>query len=369
MAGYINDNSERISKALARSLNAGLSRVDKNLKATVSKLNGEIAGLRSKYNPVRNQLTSTYKNTARANEEYIANTGNHTASGYALSKRMKHTDAYNKNLNAVNLAQANEESELRNKIREARSEAASERERLRAENAEKRLAYQMDEIKRVDDLTLQYEKHNENKRMNDAQISRIEVQNQSEADKNKRDNAEHEVYMRYYPEKLAGENESINAKTENTKANTQKIYADTEKTKADTLKTQADIAKVKAETLLTEAKTETEKNQKLKLAKDIEYTDAQIYKLKSTPVSAPRSSGGSGGGKTGELLSKMTPKDLAENILEQTGTLTYSHTGAPYYENNKEQAAILLLEWKKKFNLSKQVVNDTAIHLGIQGYI
>jgi len=345
--GYPRDNSERIGNALSRSLSDGLSRIDKNLKNRVNKLNEEISGLRAKYNPVRNQLTSTYKTTARANEEYIANTGNHTASGYALSKRMNHTDAYNKGLNSINLAEKGEEADLRGKIRDAYHEADSEKSKLREAIAMERLKLLLDESKRMDELNLQYAKHNETKRVNDAQISRIEVQNRTDEDKNKREAEEHEVYMRYYPEKLAYENEGIKAKTENTKANT---------------------AKTQADTLLTQAKTETEKMQKEKLSKDIEYTDAQIYKLKSTPVSSS-GRGGSGGGNTGEVLSKMTPKDLAENILEQTGHLTYSHTGAPYYENNKEKAAILLLEWKKKFNLSKQVVNDTAIHLGIQGYI
>lgn len=344
--GYPTDNREKISKALSDNLRAGLKRVNENLQNRVYELNKSIAGLNAKYNPVRNQLTQSYRSTARANEEHIANTGNHTASGYAISKRMSHTDAYNRGLNDINIAQAKEQADLNAQIRKTRAEANDKIAALRAENAEKKLKYQLDEAKRLDDMGLEYAKHNETKRMNDAQISRIAVQNERDEDGNRRAEEEHKIYMRFYPERLESENESIKAKTKNTEADTEAKYASIR---------------------LTDARTETEKVNKLGKEKDIEYTEAQIEKLKSSPVKV---TGGAGRGKTkSEILSKMTPKDLAENINEQTGTLRYSHTGAPYYEVNAEKAAILLLEWRKKFNLSPQVVNDTAIHLGIQSYI
>lgn len=315
MSEYPSNNTEFIKNSVNYKINKGINSINSALNKNINRINSEIKKVPAKYNQLRNNLTLSNEQNKKRTEEYIANTGNHTASGYAMSKRLNNQNAYNKEMNNINLSEQNEIAELRDKITDLTLNAESEKNKLMSDSADKGLELYLSEAARIDNL-------NETKRVNDANIEKINSGIAIDQAKNLREQQVHDIELKYLDEEH-----------------------------------QAGIENKKADTALTNSKIQTETSKKAQL-------EAQTSKIKSGS-----SSGGSGSSKSSALLSKMTPAQLADNINKQTGTLKYDSSGKASYIVNPLKAYTLLMEWKKKFNLSNQVVNDTAIHLGVQSYL
>ncbi len=319
MSNYPKGNLELIEQNRNSKIASGIKTINNNLNKNVAKIQSDITGLSKKYKQLRNDLTLNNEKQKRQTEEYIANTGNHTASGFAMSKRLDNTNAFNKEMNNINLKEQSEKSALNDKIRDAYTDADTERNKLITEENDKALERSLEENKRLDNLY-------ETKRMNDASIFKINSDVKLSEAKDKREQGEYELDMKY----------------------------------GDEMK-QAELGNIYADTAYTEAKTNTEVARK-------SLVEAQTVKAQNTS-SGSSSRSGSGSGSKDSDLSDMTPAKLAENINKQTGTSKYDPTGKHYYEVNPMKAYTMLMEWKKKFNLSAQVVNDTAIYLGIQAFL
>ena len=133
-------------------------------------------------------------------------------------------------------------------------------------------------------------------------------------DKNNRENEKHQMEMRYEPE----------------------VY-------------QAKLDGMYKDNALTDAK--------------IEKTNAEIKKIGASSKS------GSSSKSSASVYSKMSAKDIAKNIMKQAGTEMRDQKGEIYYDYDNYKAYTYLLEWRNKFKLTDQVVNDAAIYLGIQDYL
>ncbi len=314
MSEYPTNNTEYIKRTIDNKINNGINNINNTLKSNLNKVYSEINKLPNKYNQLRNNLSLSNEQNKKKTEEYIANTGNHTASGYAMSKRLNNQNAFNKEMNNINIAEQNEISSLKNKADELKLSADSEKNKLISDSFDTGLKLYLDESARAENLK-------ETKRVNDANILKINAGIEMDKADNLRKQQVHDIEIK---------------------------YLDDEK--------KADLNQKNANIELTNKKIATETSKKLQ-------ADAQTAKIKSSG-----SSGGGGGGGTTQL-SKMTPAQLAENITKQTGTAKYDSNGKLNYVINPLKAYTLLMEWKKKFNLSTQVVNDTAIHLGIQSYL
>ena len=176
---------------------------------------------------------------------------------------------------------------------------------LNKDVSEKHLGYMLDEGKRIDDYNLNLAKFGETKRVNDANIVKINNDMQLDRNEDKRKQEIHDIESTYLPKEKEQELINLGLKGDLTKA-------------------------------------------------QIASTKAKTY------------SSGSSSSKKDDPLSKMSAKSLSENIIKQIGHVTYD-----YYGNKKEnfsasKAYNLLLEWKQKYNLPDDIVNDTAIYLGIQ---
>lgn len=338
MAGYPKNNKNMIYDQMANRIKTGIEGINNNLQRNLDQIDSEIKKIPVKYTAMKNELSLSNEREKRRTEELIANTGSNSASGYAMSKRMNNLNAFNKNLNELNIAKINELSGLENKKRELKYKAGEDINKLIGDSNEKLLDRYLSEDKRYDDMMFEREKLEETKRINDSKI-----------------------------EKTDADIIKINKDVEKTDKDIEKISNDIELDKRDDERKQkkfdieseylsdekkANLRKIDADIKLIEAKTDSEASRK---------------KLLDTQSTKTASSGsGRGGGSTQSGLSKMTPLQLAENINKQTGTLKYTYSGSAYYEINPSEAYKLLMELKRQFNLSAQVVNDTAIHLGIQ---
>lgn len=331
MAQYPTDNKKLIEDNLSSNIASGLKNINNSLSKNISKIQADMASVPAKYNQLRNQLSAQNAKAKKQTEEYIANTGNHTASGFAMSKRLNNTNAFNKEMNNIGISEQSELAGLKAQIRSAYTDADTERNKLITEEKDKALERQLQESERYDKLM-------ETMRVNDANILKINKDIELSESKDKREQEAHNAEMK---------------------------YIDAEK--------QAEIDKIKADTSYTNAKASTETSRKALVEAQTESAKASAAKTASSASGSSRSSssksssGGSSGGS--QASSKLTPAQLADNITKQTGTVKYDSSGKKYYESNDYDAYILLMEWKKKFGLSNQVVNDTAIYLGIQSYL
>ena len=174
---------------------------------------------------------------------------------------------------------------------------------------EKQLGLILDEGKRIDDYNLDVAKFNETKRVNDADILKIENDIKLDNNEDLRKQEIHDIESLYLPKEK--EQELIN----------------------------------------------------LGLKGDL--TKAQIANTKSKTYS---SSGSSSSSEKDDPLSKMSAKSLSENIIKQIGYVTYDTYGNKKEQFSTNKAYALLMGWKKKYNLPDDVVNDTAIYLGIQDH-
>lgn len=303
------DNTKLISDTTNNILNSGRRIIRNSVQNKVNDLRNQMNKVPQLYQNMKNNLTSSNKKEIKRMNENIANTGNHTAGGYAISKRLNNINEYNKNLSDINARQQEEMSNLKSQIRDAEFEADKEMAQLTKDVSEKQLGLMLDEGKRIDDYNLNVAKFNETKRVNDADI--VKINNDMELDRNedRRKQEIHDIERTYLPKEK--EQELIN----------------------------------------------------LGLKGDL--TKAQIASTKAKTYS---SSSGSSSSKNDEPLSKMSAKSLSENIVKQIGYITYDNYGNKKESFSESKAYALLMGWKKKYNLPDDIVNDTAIYLGIQGY-
>lgn len=366
--GYPVNTRNLIDVTLRNKLTKGIENVNNKLKNNLSRINADMKNMSLKYGNLRNQLSVANEQQKKRTEEHIANTGNHTASGYALSKRFNNSSAYLSELNKLNTAQRTEQANLENKIREAHTDADTERNKLIYDSIESNLAHMLEDADRaetrrmnsakIDNMqrdmkiresadTREQENHDVDmltrSDRNDAELNKTKSATQISLNKDKRESEMHEIDKAQSVEKHRSEIERINSQTELNKASA--------------------AAKTGEEARKSEEHDIRIKYLEPQLKKELENTS----KAKSSGSSSGRSSSKSS--SVSQASSKMTPSQLADNILKQTGTQRYDTNGNLYYVNNEYQAYILLMSWKKKFNLSDQVVNDTAIHLGIQSYL
>ena len=351
MAYYPTDNTDKINKTFAYNVRSGIASINSEMNNKINKLNSAAAAIPAQYNRLKNQLTLNFRKTKKADEEYIANTGNHTASGYAVSKRMNTNNAYNNSLNNINLEQSNALNNIEAEKRQARYDAENKKREFLNKNSMDKLDYTLKEAARLDEeaakregFEIEWAKHNENKRVNSANINKINAETEKIQSDTVINKENHDLDMMYEPEERQ-------TKIDKTKAETDNIHADTDGKKANTK--------------LIEAKTATEIVNKELAESKVNLTKAQTNKI-NNPSTGKKSSGGS---KTSSSsLTKMSASELAKNITAQTGTKRKNASGNVYYDPNPQKAYVLLMEFKKKYNLSPQMVNDTAIYLGVQNY-
>lgn len=296
------DNTKNIVLGYSKIKQAGNQIINNALTKKVNTYKSQLSGVPKIYTGMRNKLTLS-NNIAKKNmEEHIANTGNHTASGYAISKRQNNNNEYQKELNNINIAEENQKKEIQGKIQDAYDEANEKSLEMNKEYDYKQLQDTLKETQRVDELNYKIGKENR-----DYALS---------LDKNKRDNEKHQMEMKYEPE----------------------IY-------------QAKLDGMYKDNSLTDAK--------------ILKTNAETNKIKNSSYKS--SSSGSSGSKT--VNSKISAKDLAQSIREQAGVKRRDEDGKIYYDYENIDAYTYLMEWKLKFGISNQVINDAAIYLGIQDYL
>lgn len=276
--------------------------INSALTNKVKKLNSQLKEVPKIYTGMRNKLTLTNNQVKKNMEENIANTGNHTASGYAISKRQNNQNEYLKELNNINIAEENKKKEIKDEIQSAYDDANSKIAQTNNDYDYKMLQDILSENKRIDDFNYKV-----NKDQKEYTLS---------LDKNRRDNEKHQMEMKYEPE----------------------IY-------------QAKLDGMYKDNSLTDAK--------------ILKTNAETNKIKNSSYKS--SSSGSSGSKT--VNSKISAKDLAQSIREQAGVKRRDEDGKIYYDYENIDAYTYLMEWKLKFGISNQVINDAAIYLGIQDYL
>lgn len=317
------DNKTAISDTYNSMRKKSHSIINNALTKKVNSIKSEIEKVPELYKNARNNLTSTNNKFKKNMEEHIANSGNHTASGYALSKRLNNQNEYLKALNEIDKEENENLSLLNSQIRDAYDAADAERVKAMSELEYKKLQDSLKEAERVDklnfdtakynsDYQLDYEKLNEEKRLNDSKIKKNENDIKLDNEESLRKSEKHSLEMEYEPQ----------------------IY---------------------------EAKIEG-------LNKENKLTDAKINKTNADAVKSGSSSSSGGTSKT-QSKSKLSAKEVAESIRLQAGTMLYDENGDEYLKVDDLKAFALLMGWKKKFGLSEQVVNDAAVHLGIQGYL
>ena len=304
------DNTKLISDTTNNILNSGREIIRSSVQKKVDDINKQMGKIPQLYQNMKNNLTSQNNKEIKRMNENIANTGNHNAGGYAISKRFNNINEYNKNLSDIDSKKQAELSSLQSQIRDAEFEGDKQMAQLNKEVSEKQLGLMLDEGKRIDDYNLDVAKFNETKRVNDADILKIE--NDIELDRNEdlRKQEIHDIESLYLPKEKEQELINLGLKGDPTKAQ---------------------IASTKAKT----------------------YSG---------------SSSGSSSSKKDDPLSKMSAKNLSENIIKQIGYVTYDNYGNKKEKFSESKAYALLMGWKQKYNLPDDVVNDTAIYLGIQGY-
>lgn len=321
------ENRELIELNSAAALNTGRKIIANTLKKNLSGYNERLKKIPEVYQGMKNNLTNTNNKELKKMQENIANTGNHTAGGYAISKRLNNINSFNRAQSDIDKAKQNEISDIKNKMAEARADAEIQSAKLARDISAQKLNMSIEENNRDIDFNFMKEKQDEVKRVNDASIAKINNDIILDNNEDKRKEAEsirkgelHDLEMSYLPKKY-----------------------------------ESDLLKMDADTRLTEEKIKTEGiNQTMK---------------KSSGSLSKTSSGGSGSSKETSDLSRMSAKDIASNIINQIGKKQYDGYGRLETTYDKQKAYIYLMEWKKKYQWAEHTVNDAAIILGIQDYL
>ncbi len=320
------ENQNLINSGTNRMLASGRTTIQKSLEKKLSEFNGRLKKIPEIYSNLKNNLTNTNNKEIKRMNENIANTGNHTAGGYAISERLSNINSFNKAQRDIDLKKQNEISDIKNKMADAKTDAAEKTTQLEADIYGKNLNLNLEENNRAMEFNFEREKFMEEKRKNDSSIAKINNdiilannEDQRETDKNERENVIHNIQVKYLPLKYAQELE--NMKTDN---------------------------RLTEEKILTEGVTRN--------AKSLSGGSGK--------------SGGSGSLKNSDqVLSKMSAKDIAESIKNQAGKKSYDSYGKVEFKLSRDKAYVYLMEWKKKYNLPDYIVNDASILLGIQDYL
>ncbi len=316
-----NENKELINLNAAQSLASGKKIIQNTLNKSLSGYNDRLKKIPEIYQNMKNNLTNTNNKELKKMNENIANTGNHNAGGYAISKRLNNINSFNKAQSDIDKAKQNEISDIKNKMADAKQDAQIEMAKLDRDVYSKKLDMAIEENNRDIDFNFEKEKFGETKRVNDASIAKINNdillannEDKRKADANIREWEIHNIEKNYRP--LKYDQELLNMKNDNR---------------------------------LTEEKIKTEGIRR------------------STLGSAGRS--GSGSGTANNKLTQLSAKDLANNLINQIGRTSYDSYGNKEVKFSEDEAYIYLMEWKKKYNLPDYMVNDVSIILGIQDYI
>ncbi len=259
------DNIKLIGDTTNNILNSGKAIIRNSVQNKVNDLKNQMNKIPKIYQNMKNNLTLSNNKEIKRMNENIANTGNHTAGGYAISKRLNNINEYNKNLSEIDGKRQEELSNLESQIRDAKFQGDKEMAELTKDVNEKQLGLMLDEGKRIDDYNLDVAKFNETKRVNDADILKIENDIKLDNNEDLRKQEIHDIESLYLPKEK--EQELIN----------------------------------------------------LGLKGDL--TKAQIANTKSKTYSS--SSGSSSSSEKDDALSKMSAKSLSENIIKQIGYVTY----------------------------------------------
>ena len=312
------ENQAIINAGTNRMLNSGRATIKKSLDKTLSEYNNRLKKIPELYQNMKNNLTNSNNKEIKRMNENIANTGNHTAGGYAISQRLNNINSFNKAQSEIDLNKQKEISDIKTKISDAKSEADSKLASLEAGIYEKNLNMLLDENNRTMDFNLELDKLSETKRLNDVSIEKtkndIILANNDDARKTEK----HTLEMEYLPQKYEGEIEGINANN-----------------------------LLIGEKILSEQASRNSKGTSGGLAK----------------------SGSSGSGEKDTPLSKLSSKDIAERIKNLAGKKSYDSYGNVEYKISEQKAFIYLMEWKNKYKLPDYIVNDVSILLGIQDYL
>lgn len=310
----VNQNRDYINKATAEISAAGRNIIRNTVQKKVDGLRNQLKKVPEIYQNMKNNLTSANKKEIKNMNENIANTGNHTAGGYAISKRLSNINNYNKQLSDIDNKKRDEIADIQNKINDTYVEGELEIAKLNKDIAEKKLNYNLDEIKRIDDYNLNVAKLNETKRMNDADIVKINNDMMLDNSKAQREEEIHDIEVKYLPSQKEAELRNADLKGDLTKAQIEKTN------------------------------------------KETQY------------VGVTKSSTGSKAQAKETDLSKMSSKDISESIKSQIGKTTTDSYGNKKTTFSELDAFKLLKAWQKKYNLPDYKINDAAIYLGIQDF-
>lgn len=259
------------------------------------------------YENMKNEFTVSNNVTKRRNEEKIANIGNHTLSGYAVSKRQENDNNYNKGLLDIDMKKQQEISNINSKINDLKAKRDMDLHNIEMDYNKELLDKTLKEIDRIDeynkfysnqdferekfnvDKALEWDKLKETARLNDSKILKNESDMMIDKNKDKREQEEHEINIKYLPNMLQAE---IGAKNR---------------------------SGVKT---------------------------------------------GSSGTKS-SATSKISGKELANIAKEHSKVPSVGDYGEELYVVDKEKAKEYIEKYKKKYGISDLVVQDAYIYLGI----
>ena len=332
------DNSRLITSKLNSVKTQAKNLIQQALRKQLTAIEKEKKQVPEAYRQLRNQTTNQHLAGQKKMEETLANTGNHTASGYAVSKRMNQQNQYHKNLQELNLAQERDLSSFDEKRQAAVDSAGLKKAELENQYSLLALEKLLEERKRGEDYALSIAKENaagkkaldeflEKQRMNDETIRKSDIQLEYQDREDQRKQELHEIEKHYRPETYQAQLDLSYEKYRGEQANT-------------------------ANKLL--------QNEKL----------ANPPAPKSTTTrSSGSSSSSSSSSASATQTTKVSAKDLAGSIEKLAGVRKYDEKGNAYYEIDATKAYTYLMSWQKKYNLAFQVVNDVAIYLGIQDFL
>ena len=385
----INNSTEYIKNATAGITSAGSRIIENTLKTKLTSLNSQLKKIPEIYRNLKNNVTLSNNQSIKKMNENIANTGNHTAGGYAISKTLNNINAYNKNLSEIDRREREETLNIKNKINDAYTDAENSRLKLRADAIKNEMDRIIKENERIDNLNFKYEGLEEDKKMNSHKID-IDISNNKRLEnKDARESEEHKLNMHYTPLKFEAELANIKTKNElliqqiknlilNGLLTEENIKKDSKDEKREQSsegephiygETEEDIAKIAK---LNPGISPDDKSDEPKIYGESGTEDkkstTENKTTKSSKTSSTSTTKKSSTSSKDTVSSKMSAKDVANNIKNQIGKKTYDAYGKEVIEIDELKAYALLMAWKKKYNLTDQVVNDASIHLGIQDF-
>ncbi|MBR4893377.1 MAG: hypothetical protein IKZ35_05310 [Clostridia bacterium] len=306
------DAREYLKNATDSIVNSQNKIISNAVKSKVSTLKEELKNIPKIYNKMKDNLTLSNGKQLKKLKEDIANTGNHTAGGYAISKRLDNMNEYNKGLREIDEKREEHKSKIEGEIERAYFDAEAEMARNKTDILKNTLKETLNEGRRLDDLNLEYLKFNEQKN-NNARKAYLDERDDL------RKQGSYEVEMKYKPQMYEQELIERGLKNEQIQVQTQNLI--------------------------------------------------KSGQASSSNKGQSSKSGSTSGTKNDDVLSKMSSKDIAESIKNQIGSVHYDSYGNRTIKFSTDEAFKLLRSWQHKYNISDYIINDAAIYLGIQDYM